>query len=96
MQFILLAYDATDSKALERRLNVRNEHFGKISVLKKKGGFLSGGAILDDEGKMIGSMIIYEVPDRQALDELLKDEPYLTEGVWEKIEIRPFRLANIE
>jgi hypothetical protein len=65
-------------------------------VLKKAGEFLSGGAILDEEGKMIGSMIVYEFPDRESLDERLKDEPYIINGVWEKIEIKPFRLARIE
>jgi hypothetical protein len=96
MQFILLAYDGTDPDALQRRLNVREEHLRRISVLKKGGKFLLGGAILDDEGKMIGSMLIYDFPDRQSLEEKLKDEPYFTGGVWEKTKIHPFRLAKIE
>jgi uncharacterized protein YciI len=96
MQFILLAWDGTDLAAPERRLRVRQEHLDKISGLKKSGEFLFGGAILNDEGKMIGSMVVYEFPDRTALDERLKDEPYITEGVWKKIEIKPFRLAKVE
>jgi len=95
MQFLLLAYDGTDQGALQRRLDVREEHLGKISNLKKDGEFLFGGAILDENGKMIGSMIIYDFPDRQSLEERLKDEPYLNGKVWEKVEIRPFRLATI-
>jgi uncharacterized protein YciI len=95
MQFLLTAFDGTDPGALERRMKVRPDHLEKVAILKKKGNFLLGGAILDDEGKMTGSMIIYEFPDRAALDESLKDEPYITGGVWEKIEIRPFRLAHI-
>ena len=96
MQFLLLAYDGTDLAAPERRLKVRQEHLDKISNLKKSGEFLFGGAILNDEGKMIGSMILYEFPDRMSLDDRLKDEPYITGGVWKKIEIKPFRLAKIE
>ncbi len=96
MQFLLIAYDRTDPEAPERRLNVREEHLGKIAVLKKNGECLFGGAILDEAGKMIGSMIVYEFPDRQSLDARLKEELYITEGVWEKIEIHPFRLAKIE
>ena len=92
MQFLLIAYDGTDENALERRMKVREEHLKRISVLKSSGNFLYGGAILDDSGKMIGSSILYEFPDRQALDEKLKEEPYLTEGVWQKVEIRPFRI----
>jgi uncharacterized protein YciI len=96
MQFLLLAYDGTDPGATERRQKVRQGHLDKISELKKNGEFLFGGAILNDEGKMIGSMVLYEFPDRAALDERLKDEPYITEGVWKNIEIKPFRLAKIE
>jgi uncharacterized protein YciI len=96
MQFLLTAYDGKDAAAPERRLKVRGEHLEKIASLKKSGEFLFGGAILSEEGKMIGSMIVYEFPDRKSLDEKLKDEPYITERVWEKIEIQPFRLARIE
>jgi uncharacterized protein YciI len=96
MQFLLTAYDGSDPEAPVRRLKVREEHFKKIGRLKRDGEFLFGGAILDDEGKMIGSMIVYDFPDRQSLDDRLKGEPYITNGVWKKIEIRPFRLAKIE
>jgi uncharacterized protein YciI len=96
MQFLLLAYDGTDPEALQRRLNVREEHLKRISLLKSSGEFLFGGAILDNNGKMIGSMIVYDFPDLQSLEERLKDEPYLTEKVWEKTEIQPFRIAKIE
>ena len=95
MQFLLVAFDGSDPGALERRMKVRPEHLDKIAVLKKKGNFLLGGAILDDNQTMVGSMIIYEFPDRKALDESLKDEPYITGGVWQKIDIRPYRLAHI-
>jgi uncharacterized protein len=96
MQFILIAYDGTDEGALERRMKVREDHLAKTAILKKSKEFLYGGAILDDTGKMIGSMIVYEFPDRQSLDEKLLEEPYITAGVWKKIEIQPFRSAKIE
>lgn len=95
MQFLLVAYDGTDEGAPARRQNVRPEHLAKIEDLKKTGEFLFGGAILNDEGMMIGSMIVYDFPDRKALDEKLKQEPYITAGVWEKIVIHPYRLAKI-
>jgi len=96
MQFLLIAYDGTDTRARDRRMKSRPEHLEKISVVKKAGEFLCGGAILDDSGNMIGSMILYEVPDRATLDTRLKNEPYIYNNVWEKIEIRPFRMARIE
>jgi uncharacterized protein YciI len=96
MQFILIAYDGTDAGAPERRMKCRQEHLEKIALVKKAGEFICGGAILDDSGRMIGSMIVYEVPDRATLDERLKNEPYIYNKVWEKIEIRSFRMATIE
>jgi uncharacterized protein len=96
MQFLLIAYDGTDPDALNLRLKVREEHFAKIAVLKKSGEFVFGGAILDESGKMIGSMILYDFPDRQSMDQKLKEEPYIINGVWKKITIQPFRLARIE
>jgi uncharacterized protein YciI len=94
MQFILTGHDGSDAGALERRMKVRENHLEKIADLKKSGNFICGGAILDDNGKMIGSMIVYEFPDRKALDGYLKEEPYIYGKVWEKIEIHPFRLAG--
>ena len=96
MQFLLVAFDGTDPNALERRMKVRPDHLEKIAVLKKRGEFLLGGAILDDNEKMIGSMIVYEFPDRTALDASLENEPYVIHSVWEKIDIMPYRLAKIE
>lgn len=73
-------------------MKVREEHLRKIHILKESGGFLFGGAILDDLGKMTGSMIVYDFPDRRLLDANLENEPYITGRVWEKIEIKPFRV----
>jgi uncharacterized protein YciI len=95
MQFILTGYDGTDEKAMERRLKVREAHLENIAVLKKSGECLMGGAILSDDGKMIGSVIVYDFPNRELLDEKLKEEVYISGGVWEKIEIKPFRVAKI-
>ena len=96
MNFILTAYDGTDPEAPDRRVKVREQHLKKIGDLKRSGEFLFGGAILDDDGKMVGSMIIYDFPDRNKLDNWLKDEPYITGDVWKKIDIRPFRVARID
>ena len=96
MQFILIAHDGTDNESLDRRMKSRPEHLAKIAIIKKTGQFLFGGAILDDSGKMIGSVILYEADDRHQLDLILQDEPYINNKVWEKIEIKPFRLAKIE
>jgi uncharacterized protein len=96
MAFVLTAFDGTDPEAPGRRMKTRAEHLEKISHIKNEGKYLFGGAILNDSGEMIGSVIIYDVPDRKTLDKILKNEPYIYNHVWEKIEIRPFRPAKPE
>lgn len=95
MQFLLTAYDYTDEKALERRMNAREAHLQRAMDQKEDGTFLLGGALLNAEGQMCGSMILFDVPNRAYLDVLLEEEPYLTQQVWEKVTIEPFRLADI-
>jgi uncharacterized protein len=96
MQYLLIAYDGTETGAIDRRMKSRPDHLEKIAVVKKNGQFLCGGAILNDQGTMIGSMILYETENREALDKLLENEPYIYNHVWEKIDIMPFRMAKIE
>jgi len=93
MEFVLSAYDATDKDALERRLKCREAHLALISKLKNEGKALYGGAILDQENKMIGSVVIYNFSSREELDDYLKEEPFITGNVWEKIEVQHFRTA---
>lgn len=35
----------------------------------------------------LGSAMVYEFPGRNALDEFFKDEPFRTNGLFERIEI---------
>jgi uncharacterized protein YciI len=88
-----MAYDGQDAEALNRRLAVRQSHLELTERLQLQRIHLFGAAILDETGKMIGSMLVSEFKDRAALEEWLKIEPYVTGGVWEKIEIQPCRVA---
>ena len=83
MQFIVTAYDGENK--LEKRLEVRPRH---LEGMAKLGGHVvCAGGLLDEEGKMKGSALVLDFADRAALDEYLKNEPYVTEGVWEKIDV---------
>ena len=92
-QFVVLAYDGTDAGALDRRMAVRPAHLENVKPMVDSGQLKAGGAILDDAGKMIGSVTICEFSDRAGLDHWLATDPYVTGNVWQKIEIKPFRLA---
>lgn len=94
-QYIVYAWDDTDEAALERRMNSRPAHFDRAGQLKANGNFILGGAMLDDAGKMIGSMMIVQFATREELEQWMQTEPYITGHVWKKIDVRPFRVANV-
>jgi len=93
MQFLLLAYDATDADALNRRMAAREAHLANIADYKARGHMHMGAALLDDAGKMIGSSIISEFPDRAAFDAWLAQDPYMVNKVWDKVQVIPCKIA---
>ncbi|RIV18076.1 hypothetical protein DYU11_29405 [Fibrisoma montanum] len=95
MQYVVHAYDHTDAGAYDRRMAVRPAHFELVRDLKAKGQFIIGGALLDPDGKMIGSMLVVDFDTDEALQEWLQREPYLTGNVWDKVDIKPFRKADV-
>jgi uncharacterized protein YciI len=95
MQFLIIAYDGTDEGAPGRRLAVREAHLANARRLAAEGRIIEGGAILDEEGRMIGSAVFADFPSRAALDDWLRSDPYVTGDVWRTIEVRPLRLAPL-
>jgi len=94
MQFVLIAYDGTDEGALERRMAARAAHLQLGKELHEKGQWLYAAGILDDAGKMIGSMIVCEFASREAMEnEWLSREPYIAGKVWQKIDVRRAQAA---
>ena len=95
MQFLVVAYDGDDDGALARRMAARDAHLANIRRLGAEGKVLAGGAMLSDDGQMIGSAMIADFPTREALDEWLRTDPYTTGDVWRRVEVRPFRSAKL-
>jgi uncharacterized protein YciI len=91
MQFLIKAYDGEGM--LEKRMEVRPRHLEGMKALGKQ--IICAGGLLEDEGKMKGSALVMEFPDRAALEEYLKNEPYVVEGVWQKIEVEPMNVVLV-
>lgn len=92
MQFLVIGYDGTDDKATERRMAVREAHLAGVTKMKEEGMAVYGVAILNDREQMIGSALVVDMPTRADVDAWLKTEPYVTGGVWKKIEVLPARV----
>ena len=96
MQFLVTALDHTDPEAIDRRMQYREAHLDGVRQLIADGHFLSGGAILDEDGKMIGSTLHLEFPDRQSLETHLQADPYISGNVWDDIDIKPVKLVPMK
>lgn len=87
MQFVLTARDGSDEHAYIRRMAAREAHLANTERLMAH--MIMGVATLDAAGKMNGSIMIVDFPERAALDAWLANEPYVTGNVWQEISIQP-------
>ena len=91
MQFLIKAYDGPNM--LEKRMEVRPRHLEGMKALGKR--IICAGGLLDEAGRMKGSALVMDFPDRAALDAYLNSEPYVAEGVWEKVEVETINVVLV-
>ena len=89
MQFVITAYDGPNM--LEKRMEVRPQHLANMSQIKGK--VVCAGGLLDEEGKMKGSLMVMEFPSKELFDEYLASEPYVLAGVWQDIKVEPMNVV---
>lgn len=95
LQYVIIAQDGTDDNALDRRLEVRSKHLEGAKQLKAANNFVIGGAMLNDEGKMCGSVMIVQFETKEEFEHWYANEPYILGGVWKAIEVKPFKVADV-
>ena len=94
-QYLVTAYDYTDEDALNRRMGVRPHHLDAAKDLKENGNYVMGGAILNEEEKMIGSVMVLQFETEEELDAWKRGEPYITQKIWETVDVKPFKVAAV-
>ena len=93
--FVIFGYDGTDSEAPARRADAREAHLESVKPLKAAGIYKYAGPLLDDEGNIKASMMVLKYPSEEVIrTEFLPNEPYYTQGVWQRIEIVPHKPAD--
>jgi uncharacterized protein YciI len=94
MWYVITGKDAPDALAIRRR--VRPAHLERAKALADSGRMLVAGPCpaIDspDPGPagFTGSVIIADFPSLQAAQDWIAQDPYVTEGVFESHEVRPF------
>ena len=93
MQFLVIAKDHPD--ALERRMATREAHLAKVAKSAESGDEIVGAALVGDDGKMFGSVLLFNVESRARVEELIAGDPYTTNNVWGSVEITECRVAPV-
>ena len=88
MHFAIICIDKPDHGHV--RAENREAH---IAYLKAQGDRLvTAGPFLSDDGSaMTGSLIVLDVADRDAAQAFADDDPYAQAGLFQFVEIRPWK-----
>lgn len=94
----LFLITCTDNEStVEKRLAVRPQHLARLEKLDAEGRVIVAGAMPKDrenpQAGFYGSTMILDFESRKALDEWLQEEPFLKEGIYGHIDVKPFNKA---
>ena len=81
MPFVVIGKDQAGSEA---RMRHRAAHLEFVA--ENQAPVIYAGPLLED-GRMTGSLFVFNFAERAALDAHLAADPYFTEGVFERIDI---------
>ena len=95
MLYAIIGEDAPNS--LERRLAARPAHLARAEALVKEGRMLLAGPFpaldTNDPGPagFTGSLIVAEFDSLAAAEAWAAADPYVTEGVFASVRVKPFK-----
>ena len=94
----LFVIRCTDQEGtVEKRLAVRPQHIARLEQLDAEDRVIVAGAMPKDpnhpQAGFYGSTMILDFDSREALDLWLKDEPFVKEGVYSHVDVKPFNKA---
>ena len=84
MLFVIIGHDSPDGPA--KRPSVRPAHLAHLEPLAKAGRVKLAGPFLDKTG----SLIVLEAESLAEVWALVARDPYVTEGVFNRVEVKPF------
>lgn len=85
MLFVIIGHDGPDGAKL--RPSVRPRHLAYVGPVAKSGKMVIGGPFTDGSG----SLIIVDMDSESEVLEFSRNDPYVREGVFERVEVKPFR-----
>ena len=88
--FVIIGHDVAHSSA--QRKETRAEHVDRLQALDRENRLIIAGPTPIEHGvdAMSGSVIIAEFESLEAAQTWVNAEPYLRDGVYSHVDIRPF------
>jgi uncharacterized protein YciI len=81
---------------LEKIAGARAAHFAYADRLRAQGQLAIGGPLLDDQGRRIGLLFIYEAASRTAALAFAQEDPFTLAGALASSEISEWRLRAVD
>ena len=81
MHFVVIGKDRPGGDARRRH---RADHLAFVAGRQSSIAF--AGPLIED-GRMIGSLFVFDLPDRAALDAYMGEDPYFREGIFDSVEV---------
>lgn len=88
MFYIIRCYDKPGHQ--EVRLANRAAHLAYLDGYGDR-VYAAGPVMSDDLQSMVGSLIVLDLPDRAAAEGFCVDDPYARAGLFERVEIAPWK-----
>ena len=85
MLFVIIGHDGPNGARL--RPTVRPAHLANLQPLVDAGRVIVGGPFTDGSG----SLMVVDFEDEAAARSFAENDPYMVEGVFERVEVKPFR-----
>lgn len=86
MNFMIYALDKPG--ALELRKETRQAH---LDYVRGSGQMDFGAPLLDDDGNMVGSIILIEAANRKEAELFSENDPYTKAGLFETVTITAYK-----
>src|SRR5262249_17275261 len=80
---------------LDRIAGARAAHFAYADRLRAEGKLAIGGPLLDDQGRRIGLLFIYEAVSRDAALAFAQEDPFTLANALSSYEITEWRLRGV-
>ena len=85
MLFVIIGHDGPNGARL--RPTVRPAHLANLQPLVDAGRVIVGGPFTDGSG----SLMVADFDNEDAARTFAENDPYMIEGVFERVEVKPFR-----